>query len=154
LTYFLYQNEYRNHTTWNYRKKGTNEEWKIRGDKPVVGITHICMEISQGNSLCNYLYLKLAKMSCFPFYFFVFLIFKIREQEQETGPAQQGGLAPVRRQRCCGKSLGEWVWCKKCAHMYVNAKMKPAKTIPWMGEEEIKGSTRRGEFKKDIFDTL
>jgi hypothetical protein len=42
----------------------------IRGDKPIVVITHICIEISQGNSLYSYLYLKLAKISCFSFYFF------------------------------------------------------------------------------------
>jgi hypothetical protein len=40
---------------------------KIRGDKPVGSIIHIYMEISQGNSLCSYLYLKKAKMSFFLF---------------------------------------------------------------------------------------
>jgi hypothetical protein len=42
----------------------------IKGDKPIGVITHTCMEISQRNSLCSYLYLKLAKMSCFSFYLF------------------------------------------------------------------------------------
>jgi hypothetical protein len=36
---------------------------KIRGDKPVGVIIHTYMEISQGNSLYSYLYLKQAKMS-------------------------------------------------------------------------------------------
>jgi hypothetical protein len=44
---------------------------KIRGDKPIGGIIHIYMEISQGNSLCNYLYLKQPKMSFFYFFFFL-----------------------------------------------------------------------------------
>jgi hypothetical protein len=43
---------------------------KIRGDKPVGVIIRIYMEISQGNDLCIYLYLKLAKMSCSSFYLF------------------------------------------------------------------------------------
>jgi hypothetical protein len=38
---------------------------KNRGDEPIGVIIHIYMEISQGNSLCSYLYLKQAKMSFF-----------------------------------------------------------------------------------------
>jgi hypothetical protein len=60
---------------------------KIRGDKAVGVMIHIYMEISQGNSLCSYLYLKQAKMS-FIFYFF---FYKIRQQEGRTGPAQGVG---------------------------------------------------------------
>jgi hypothetical protein len=55
---------------------------KHRGDEPTVVIVHIYMEISQGNSLCSYSYLKQAKMS-----FFSFIFYKIREQE--------GGVVPV-----------------------------------------------------------
>jgi hypothetical protein len=65
---------------------------KIRGDRPIGVIIHIYMEISQGNSLCSYLYLKKAKMSCFSFYLFSYII---GEQEGRTSPAQGGGLAPV-----------------------------------------------------------
>jgi hypothetical protein len=36
---------------------------KIRRDKPIGVIIHMCMEISKGNSLCSYLYLKQTKMS-------------------------------------------------------------------------------------------
>jgi hypothetical protein len=43
------------------------------------------MEISQGNSLCSYFYLKQAKLSFFSFFFY-----KIREQKSETGPAWGG----------------------------------------------------------------
>jgi hypothetical protein len=36
---------------------------KIIGDKPIGVLIHIYREISQGNSLCSYLYLKQAKSS-------------------------------------------------------------------------------------------
>jgi hypothetical protein len=36
---------------------------KNRGKEPIVVIVHIYMEMSQGNFLCSYLYLKQAKMS-------------------------------------------------------------------------------------------
>jgi hypothetical protein len=42
-------------------------------------------------------------MSCFSFYLFSFFLYKIREQEEGTGAAQGGGLAPVRRGRRWGK---------------------------------------------------
>jgi hypothetical protein len=38
------------------------------GDEPTGVLIHTSMEISQGNSLCNYLYLKQAKISLFPFF--------------------------------------------------------------------------------------
>jgi hypothetical protein len=68
---------------------------KIRGDKPNRVTIHLYMEITQGNSLCSYLYLKQAKMSCFSFYLFSFIFYKIGDQEGETSPAQRGELAPV-----------------------------------------------------------
>jgi hypothetical protein len=68
---------------------------KIRGDKPVRVIIHIYLKISQGNSLCSYLYFKQAKMSCFSFYHFSFFFYKIREQESRASPAQGAGLALV-----------------------------------------------------------
>jgi hypothetical protein len=40
------------------------------------------METTQGNSLCSYLYLKLAKTSCI---FYAFFFYKIREQEDRIG---------------------------------------------------------------------
>jgi hypothetical protein len=48
------------------------------------------MEITQGNSLCSYLYLKLAKMPCFSFYVLWFFFYKIKEQEGRTGSARVG----------------------------------------------------------------
>jgi hypothetical protein len=67
----------------------------IREDEQIGGITHVRIEISLGNSLCSYLYLKVAKIPCFPFYLLSFLFCKIREQEGGTGSAQGEGLAPV-----------------------------------------------------------
>jgi hypothetical protein len=68
---------------------------KIKGDKPVGGIIHIHMEMSQGNSLCSYFYLKQAKMSWFSFYLFSFFFYKIGKQE--------GGTNPPRRASKCKK---------------------------------------------------
>jgi hypothetical protein len=49
------------------------------------------MEISQGNSLHSYFYLKQAKMSLFSFF-----LYKIGEQNGRTVPALEGGvLVPV-----------------------------------------------------------
>jgi hypothetical protein len=53
---------------------------KNKGKEPAGVIKHTYMELSQGNSLCSYFYLKQAKMSFFFFY-------KIREQEGRAGPA-------------------------------------------------------------------
>jgi hypothetical protein len=46
-------------------------------------IVHTYMELSQGNSLCSYLYLRQAKMSSF---FLFFFLYKTEEQEGRTGP--------------------------------------------------------------------
>jgi hypothetical protein len=118
---------------------------KIRVDKPFGVIVHIYMEISQGNSLCSYLYPN--KQKCH------FFIYKIREQEGRTGPAQEMRAGTSRRGEVVGK--GGWMvnTVQKCVHMYVNAKLIPVETIPGIGAEGIK-SNRRFEFKYDIFDTL
>jgi hypothetical protein len=60
---------------------------KNGGDEPIQVIIHIYMVISQGNSLCSYLYLKQAKKS-----FFIFFFYKIGEQESRTGPVGWGGV--------------------------------------------------------------
>jgi hypothetical protein len=68
---------------------------KIRGDEPIAVILHTYVEISQGNFLCSYFYLKQAKMACFSFYLFCFFSYKIGEQEDRTNPAQEEVLGPV-----------------------------------------------------------
>jgi hypothetical protein len=77
----------------------------IRGDKPIGVIIHLYKEISQRNSLCSYLYLKQAKMSCFSFYPFSFFMYIIGEQEGRTSPAQRGVLAPAEGGSCWGKGI-------------------------------------------------
>jgi hypothetical protein len=54
---------------------------KIRGVKPIGVIIHRFTELSQGNSLCSYLYLKQAKNVMF--FFLSFLFFLV--QNQRTG---------------------------------------------------------------------
>jgi uncharacterized membrane protein len=57
---------------------------KNRGDEPNETIILIYMEMSQGNSLCSYCYLKQAKIS---FILFSFFFYKIGEQEGRTSAA-------------------------------------------------------------------
>jgi hypothetical protein len=59
-------------------------------NEPVGVIMYIHMETAQGISLCSYLYLKLAKMSCFSNYVLCFFFYKIGEQEGRTGSAGGG----------------------------------------------------------------
>jgi hypothetical protein len=49
------------------------------------------METTQGISLYNNLYLKLAKMPCFSYYLLWFVFYKIGEQEGRIG--SRGGKA-------------------------------------------------------------
>jgi hypothetical protein len=69
---------------------------KNRRDEPIVVTVHIYMEMSQGNLLCSYLYLKQAKISIS----FSFFFYKIGEQEGRTG---WGRLVLVGRERWWGK---------------------------------------------------
>jgi hypothetical protein len=70
---------------------------KIRGDKPIEVLINIYMgrpqvsHISQGNSLCSYLYRKQAKMSCFSFLSFLFFLLHNQRTGGQRGPAQGGG---------------------------------------------------------------
>jgi hypothetical protein len=84
-------------------------------------------------------------------FFLFFIFYKIGEQKGKIGSA--GG-------RDIGISVGgggaetvEDECCKKCVHMYVNAK-PTCETISGIGEEGIKESSRGGNFKYDIFDAL
>jgi hypothetical protein len=53
------------------------------------------MEIIQGNSMYNYIYLRQTKVLGFSFSLFC----KIEEQEGRTGPSRGGGLIPVGGER-------------------------------------------------------
>jgi hypothetical protein len=68
---------------------------KNRGDNPIVVIIHTYMEISQGNSLCRYLYVKEAKMSCFSFYLLFFLLKNWKKEGQNRffqGKGSRGSI--------------------------------------------------------------
>jgi hypothetical protein len=59
----------------------------------------------------------------------------------ESDHAQVEGLTLVGGlEGWLGKRIGGWIWCKKWVHMYVNAKMIPVETIPW-----IRGRGDKGE---------
>jgi hypothetical protein len=73
------------------------------------------MEMPQGNSLCSYVYLKQARISCFSFYFLSFFFYKIGQQESRTGPAQGVGLALVGRSREKDRRMN--MVQKMCTHL-------------------------------------
>jgi hypothetical protein len=77
---------------------------RTRRNGPIWVIIHIYMDKTQGNSLCNYLYLKLAKISCFSFYLLSVFFYKIGEQDSRTG---SGGLGTGGRGEAGEKGLGE-----------------------------------------------
>jgi hypothetical protein len=60
-------------------------------DEPIRVVIDICIGTKQGNSLCRYLYLTLAKMHASLFIFYVFFFYKIRELKGGTGSSRKGG---------------------------------------------------------------
>jgi hypothetical protein len=79
---------------------------KIRGDKPIGVTIHIYMEISQGNSLCSYLYLKQAKISWFSFLSFLFFSSTKSENRGSSCPGQREGRSvPMEKGRWQGKGV-------------------------------------------------
>jgi hypothetical protein len=60
---------------------------KIRGGKPSGVIIHTYMEISQRNSLCSYLYLKLK---CHVFHFIFSLMKLINRRAEQVLPSEEG----------------------------------------------------------------
>jgi hypothetical protein len=69
---------------------------------------------------CSYLYLKLAKMSCFSFYLFPFLFCKIREQkEEQVLPKREGWHQWKERREVAGKEGRRVNMVQKmCTHAY------------------------------------
>jgi hypothetical protein len=65
-----------------------------RGES-IRAIILICMEMTQKNSLCGYLYLKLAKTSFFSFYFCVSSTKWENRRTKQVLPRGRGQLAPV-----------------------------------------------------------
>jgi hypothetical protein len=61
-------------------------------DEPFGVVIHICMEITQGITLCSYLYLKLSKCHVSPFIFYVFSSTKSKNRRVEKVlPGWEGG---------------------------------------------------------------
>jgi hypothetical protein len=52
-------------------------------DEPIGDVTHICMETTQENFLCSYIFLKLAKMAHFSFYLLPFFFYRIGNRMME-----------------------------------------------------------------------
>jgi hypothetical protein len=92
---------------------------RTRRDESIEVVMHLYMETTQGNFLCSYLYLKLAKTSRFSYCLLSFLYYKIREQEGRTGFAKLGW-----------GEVGRGIRCKQCILTYVNAKMISVETVP------------------------
>jgi hypothetical protein len=75
----------------------------VRGAESIGVITLIHMEIPQGKSLSNYLYLKQTKMPCFSFSLFSFS--SAKSENRRAGQVLLGveGLAPVEGGKWWGK---------------------------------------------------
>jgi hypothetical protein len=98
LIYPLFKNEYRNlRVTETTIRNGLKGEWRKLDEVKLIGVTiHKDMEISQGNSLCSYLYVKLK---CIVFHFIFSLFCPTKSEEGRTNSAQWGGLASVGEER-------------------------------------------------------
>jgi hypothetical protein len=127
---------------------------KIRRDISVGAIIHIYMEISQGNYLHSYIYLKQAKMSCFSFYLFSFLLLQNQRTGGQNKSCPRGRTGISRSGAVRGRRVGGEYGAKNFVHMYVNAKMIPVEAISEIRGGRIKENGRGGEFMYDIFDTL
>jgi hypothetical protein len=83
---------------------------------------HLCMEATVGISLCNYLYLKLAKTLCLSYYRLCFLISKIREQEGRTGSAWKWGWGGEGKRRKVAQTM--YTHVSKCKNDKIKERKK------------------------------
>jgi hypothetical protein len=94
------------------------------------------MGTTQGNSLCNCLYLKLGKYLLVLSFMFFLLQNQRAEGRNSCNRFCRGGGFDT-----CGK--GKVTGCKQCIHKYVNAKMIPVETLPGIrreaGGREVEG---------------
>jgi hypothetical protein len=79
---------------------------RTRGDEPIGAVIHICKEISQGNSLCSYIYLKLANHHVFLFIFYLFSSTKSENKRVEQVPPEVGGFGTSGRGVMAGEGVG------------------------------------------------
>jgi hypothetical protein len=75
---------------------------RTRRDEPV--LIHMCMETTQGNSLCSYHYVKLSKMPCFSFLSFMFFLLQKSENRRVEQVLVGGALVGVESRQ--GKAIG------------------------------------------------
>jgi hypothetical protein len=66
---------------------------RTRRDESIRFATCLCIETTEGNSLCGYLYLKLAKMPIFSFYLLCFFSTKLESRREEQLLAGRVALA-------------------------------------------------------------
>jgi hypothetical protein len=85
------------------------------------------MEISQGNSLCSYLYLKL-KCNVFHFVFSLFSPTNLENRKAEQVLPGEGWQ--LWEGEVLGKVSRRMNTVPKCVHMQENAKMIPVKSTP------------------------
>jgi hypothetical protein len=92
---------------------------RIRGDEPIGVVIHVCVETSQGNSLCSYLYLKLVKMSFFLFIFYLFSSTKSENRRAEqvlprrrVGPTGSGEIVQKEGRRTNAVQIMNICVCK------------------------------------------
>jgi hypothetical protein len=85
-------------------------------------------------------------MKCYVFHFLFFFL-----QNQRTGGQKQVLHRADSWHQWEGERDRRVNTVQKCVHMYVNARMIPAETVPGSGEQGIKESDRGGEFMCDIF---
>jgi hypothetical protein len=79
---------------------------RTRRDELIGVVIHICMQTTQRKSLCSYLYLKVAKTSCFSFYLLWVFFYKIGEQEGGTGSVGEGVFGTGVSREVAGKGAG------------------------------------------------
>jgi hypothetical protein len=78
---------------------------KLTGrDEPTGVVLHTCMETTQENSLCSYLYLKLAEILCF---FFNFCFSSVKSENRGWNRFCGGFSGTFGKGDVAGKEIGE-----------------------------------------------
>jgi hypothetical protein len=81
---------------------------EMRRDEPFGVTLHLYLEISHGNSLDGYLYLKQTKFLFLKFSLFSFTKLDNRRVEQ----SYEGRVVPMEGGRWWGNGVGKLIWCK------------------------------------------
>jgi hypothetical protein len=87
-------------------ESGAGRVKSTRAGEPIGVVIHICMKTSQRNYLYSYIYLKLAKMSCFFFLSFIFFSSTKSEDMRAEQVLPRGvRVGTSERGRCLGKRV-------------------------------------------------